>query len=138
LLDKNTYTTIFHKFVTEKGTQTMGLLINNKQKYKCRVLTEETLDETGARLEHTPKKSLKRLAQETGVPKSSAGIVTQLLKPSNESWCLVCCKGKKDCCISVFNETINCEKYLHIERTAFSTPPVICELQLLHSEHYQP
>jgi hypothetical protein len=27
-----------------------------------------------------------------------------------------------------FNETINCEKYLHVERTAFSTLPVICEL----------
>jgi hypothetical protein len=27
-----------------------------------------------------------------------------------------------------FNETINCEKYLHVKRTTFSTPPVICEL----------
>jgi hypothetical protein len=25
-----------------------------------------------------------------------------------------------------FNETINCEKYLHVERAAFSIPPVIC------------
>jgi DeoR/GlpR family transcriptional regulator of sugar metabolism len=36
------------------------------------VLTEEKLDDIGARLEHTPRKSLKRLAQETGVSKSSA------------------------------------------------------------------
>jgi hypothetical protein len=26
-----------------------------------------------------------------------------------------------------FNEIINCEIYLRVERTAFSTPPVICE-----------
>jgi hypothetical protein len=34
----------------------------------------------GERLEHTFRKSLKRLAQETGVSKSSARMVTQLLK----------------------------------------------------------
>jgi hypothetical protein len=34
----------------------------------------------GARLEHTPRKSKKRLAQETGVSKSSARRATQLLK----------------------------------------------------------
>jgi hypothetical protein len=36
------------------------------------VLTEEKLDDVGARLEHIPRKSLKRLAQETGVSRSSA------------------------------------------------------------------
>jgi hypothetical protein len=47
----------------------MGLfLIDQKQKHKHRVLTEETLNII-ARLEHTPKKSLKRLAQETGMSK---------------------------------------------------------------------
>jgi hypothetical protein len=50
-----------------------------KQKHKRRVLTEK-LDDIGARLEHTPRKSLKCLAQETGVPKSSARMATQLLK----------------------------------------------------------
>jgi hypothetical protein len=35
---------------------------------------------TWARLEHTPRKSVKRLAQETGVSKSSARTATQLLK----------------------------------------------------------
>jgi hypothetical protein len=44
------------------------------------VLTEEKLDDIGARLEHTPRKSLKRLAQETGMSKSSARRATQLLK----------------------------------------------------------
>jgi hypothetical protein len=48
--------------------RTTGLLIDKKQKHKRRVLTEK-LDDTGARLEHTPRKSLKRLAQETGVLK---------------------------------------------------------------------
>jgi hypothetical protein len=40
---------------------TMGLLIDKKQKHKRRVLTEK-LHDIGARLEHTPRKSLKRLA----------------------------------------------------------------------------
>jgi hypothetical protein len=38
------------------------------------------MDDTGARPEHTPRKSLKRLAQETGVSESSARRATQLLK----------------------------------------------------------
>jgi transposase len=57
-----------------------GLLIYTKQKYKRRMLTEENLDNIGVKLEHTPSKSLKHLAQEPGVSKSSAGIVKHLLK----------------------------------------------------------
>jgi hypothetical protein len=64
--------------------RTTGFLIDKKQKHKRRVLTEEKLDDIGARLEHTPRKSLKRLAQETGVSKSSARTATPLLKPFNE------------------------------------------------------
>jgi hypothetical protein len=44
------------------------------------VLTEEKLDDIGARLEQAPRKSLQRLAQEIGVQKSSARGATQLLK----------------------------------------------------------
>jgi hypothetical protein len=62
----------------------------------------EKLDDIGARLEHTPRKSLKRLAQETEVSKSSARTATHLLKESTESWYLVSCKCKKDCCTCVF------------------------------------
>jgi hypothetical protein len=52
--------------------RTTGLLIEDKKtKHKRRVLTEK-LDGTAATLEHTPKKSLKHLAQESGVSKSSA------------------------------------------------------------------
>jgi hypothetical protein len=42
-----------------------GLLINKKQKYKRRVLTEEKLDDIRARLEHTPRKSPNCPAQES-------------------------------------------------------------------------
>jgi hypothetical protein len=49
------------------------------------VLTEEELDDTETRLEHIPRKSLKRLVQETGVSKCSARPATKLLKKSSES-----------------------------------------------------
>jgi hypothetical protein len=40
------------------------------------MLTEEKLDDIGARLEHTPRKSSKCLAEETEVSKSSARTAT--------------------------------------------------------------
>jgi hypothetical protein len=58
----------------------MGLLVDKKEKHKSKVLTEENLDDIGARLERTPRKSLKRLAQETEVSKSGARRATQLQK----------------------------------------------------------
>jgi hypothetical protein len=58
----------------------MGLLTDKKQKHSHQVLTEEKLDDIGARLENTPRKSLKHLAPETRVSKSSARTATQLLK----------------------------------------------------------
>jgi hypothetical protein len=58
----------------------MGLLIVKKRKDKCQVLTEERLGDIGTRLEHTPRKSLKRIAQETGASVSSARRAIQLLK----------------------------------------------------------
>jgi transposase len=42
-----------------------GLLIDKNEKHKSKVLTEEKLDDLAARLEHTPRKSLKCLAQAT-------------------------------------------------------------------------
>ena len=44
-----------------------GPVKNRKVNRQCHILTEETLDEIGERLEHTPPKSLKRLSQETDV-----------------------------------------------------------------------
>jgi hypothetical protein len=50
----------FHNLVNKH--RTTGLLIHGKRKYMRRVLTEDKIDDTGARLEHTPRKSLKRQA----------------------------------------------------------------------------
>jgi hypothetical protein len=54
--------------------------MDKKKKHERQVLTEEKLDDIGGTCEHTSRKSLKRLAQETGVSKSSARTVPQLLK----------------------------------------------------------
>jgi hypothetical protein len=48
----------------------MVLLIDKKQQHKRWVLTEEKFDDIGVRLEHTHRKSLKHLAQDTGVSES--------------------------------------------------------------------
>jgi hypothetical protein len=58
--------------------RTTGLLRYKKQKHKRRVLN--WVDDLGARLERTPRKSLNRLPQDTGVSKSSATTATQFLK----------------------------------------------------------
>ena len=57
-----------------------GSVNNRKVKRRRHVLTEETLDEIGERLECTLQKSLKRLLQETGVSVSSVQRATKLLK----------------------------------------------------------
>jgi hypothetical protein len=83
------------KFHDERvpSRQTIHNLLNKLRTtgLKRRVLTEETLDDIGSRLEHTPRKSLKRLAKEIVVSKCSARTATQLLKPSSEVyvWCAV-------------------------------------------------
>jgi hypothetical protein len=78
---------VIKEFTADKKNQkivnklrTAGLLIYKKQNYKSPMLAEEKLDDIGARLEPTFRKSLKRLGQETGVSKSSARRATQLLK----------------------------------------------------------
>jgi hypothetical protein len=63
-----------------KKFRSTGLLTDKEQKCKHRVLSEETFSDIWARIEHTPRKSLKHLAQETGVSKSCARTATQLLK----------------------------------------------------------
>jgi hypothetical protein len=60
--------------------RTTGLSTDEKQKPERRVLREEKLDAIRARFEPTPRKSLKRLAQETGLSKLSARRATPLLK----------------------------------------------------------
>ena len=56
-----------------------GSVKNRKVNRRRHVLTEQTLDETGERLGHTPQKSLKRLSEETGVSVSSVQRATTLL-----------------------------------------------------------
>ena len=53
-----------------------GSVQNKKPQVNKRVLTEEKLDEIGFRLEQSPKKSLRRLAQQVGVSKSSVQLAT--------------------------------------------------------------
>ena len=57
-----------------------GSVKNRKVNRRRHVLTEETLEEIGERLEYTLQKSLKRLSQETGVYVSSVQRATKLLK----------------------------------------------------------
>jgi hypothetical protein len=66
-----------HNFVNQ--LRSAGPLTDKKQKCKRRVITEEKMDDIRPILEHTPR-SLKRLAQETGVSTSSARKATQMLK----------------------------------------------------------
>ncbi|PSN54401.1 hypothetical protein C0J52_21885 [Blattella germanica] len=56
------------------------LQIRKKPRVNKRVLTEEKLDEIAFRLEISPRKSLRRLAQEVGVSKTSVQHATKLLK----------------------------------------------------------
>jgi hypothetical protein len=60
--------------------KTTGSSLDKKPGRKWIVLTEETLDDIGARLETSPRKSLKWLAQETGVLMTSSWRATKLLK----------------------------------------------------------
>jgi hypothetical protein len=57
---------------------TTGLLIDEKQAHKHRVLTEK-INDIRAIPEHIPTKSLKRLAKQTGMFKSSVRRATQFL-----------------------------------------------------------
>jgi hypothetical protein len=59
--------------------RSMVLSVDKKQKQMSSAYWGKVND-TGARLEHTPRKSLVHQVQETGVSKSSARRATQLLK----------------------------------------------------------
>ncbi|PNF15704.1 hypothetical protein B7P43_G12455 [Cryptotermes secundus] len=62
-----------------KKVRTHGILIDRKPLKRNRVLTEEKLDDIGHRLENSPRKSLRRLAQQSGVSLGSAWTATKLL-----------------------------------------------------------
>jgi hypothetical protein len=54
----------------------MGSVLDKKVKRRCHILTEEKLD-IGARLEHSPIKSLAKLAQQADVLVSPARTATK-------------------------------------------------------------
>jgi hypothetical protein len=62
-----------------KKVRSTGSLLDKKYTRQNAVLTEETLDKIGARLEHSPRKSLARLAQEAQVSKTTAWRATKNL-----------------------------------------------------------
>ena len=57
-----------------------GSVLDRRPQRTRHVLTEEKLDEIGQTLERSPRKSLSRLSQETGVSQFSTLIATTLLK----------------------------------------------------------
>jgi hypothetical protein len=62
-----------------KKVQTHGILIDRKPLKRNHVLTEEKVDDIGLRLENPPKKSLRRLALQSGVSVCSAWTANKLL-----------------------------------------------------------
>jgi hypothetical protein len=55
-----------------KKVHSTGSFLDRKYTRQNAVLTEETLDEIEAKLEHSPRKSLARLAQQAQVSKTAA------------------------------------------------------------------
>jgi hypothetical protein len=62
-----------------KKVHSTGSFLDKKYTRQNAVLTEETHDEIGARLEHSPRKSLVRLAQQAQVSKTTAWRATKNL-----------------------------------------------------------
>jgi hypothetical protein len=62
-----------------KRVRSAGSFLDKKYTRQNAVLTEETLDEIGARLKYSPRKSLARLAQHVQVSKTTAWRATKNL-----------------------------------------------------------
>jgi hypothetical protein len=62
-----------------KKVRSTGSFLDKKYTRQNAVLTEETLDEIGARLEHSPRKSLTQLPQQGHVSKTTAWRATENL-----------------------------------------------------------
>jgi hypothetical protein len=63
-----------------KKFKTTGSVMDKKIKGRHHILNEEKPDNTDARLEHSPRKSLAKLAQQADILVSSARTNTNLLK----------------------------------------------------------
>jgi hypothetical protein len=62
-----------------KKARTHCILLDRKPLKIDHILTEENLDDIGHRLEDSPRKSMRRLAQQSGVSVGSAWTATELL-----------------------------------------------------------
>jgi hypothetical protein len=62
-----------------KKVCSIGSFLDKKYIRQNAVLTEEMLDETGARLEHSPRKSLARSAQQAQISRTTGCKVTKNL-----------------------------------------------------------
>ena len=71
---KNTVRKLVNRF------RETGSVLDRKLQRTRHVLTEEKLDEIGQTLERSPRKSLSRLSQKTGVSQFSAWKASKLLK----------------------------------------------------------
>jgi hypothetical protein len=86
-------TTGIHELINK--VRATGSLLDKKPANKRLVLTEEEL-ELGDRLEHTPTKSLRCLAEETSISKSPVAKATKLLKLGPYEATLVCALQPRD------------------------------------------
>jgi hypothetical protein len=67
---KNTVPSIRCICIPVNKVRCTGSLLDKKPTKKCRMLTEQKLDEIGTLLEHTSQKSMRHLARGTGISKS--------------------------------------------------------------------
>jgi hypothetical protein len=66
--------------ISEESSNPRHFLIDRKPLKRYRVLTEETLDDIGLRLENSPRISLRRLALQSGVSVGSTWTATKKKK----------------------------------------------------------
>jgi hypothetical protein len=73
-----------------KTLWTNGVIIDKKTSHQCTVLTEETVDNIRAQLEHTPHKLMRWLAQKTWlsrVCKNNSKVIEILVSQDHNSTC---------------------------------------------------
>jgi hypothetical protein len=80
-----------------KKVRKTGSVLDKKKHRKRHILTEEILDDIGARLEASPKISLRRLALECGLSKTTTHVAIKLLKQHSYESTLVQNSMSPDC-----------------------------------------
>ncbi|KDR16419.1 uncharacterized protein LOC110832618 [Zootermopsis nevadensis] len=82
-----------------------GTVLDKKRNRRRHVLTEEVLDDIGAQLEANPNISMRKVASQCGVSKSSAHVARILLNKQSldcevRSWSTMNAQHNKDNCVS--------------------------------------